>query len=142
MTPHLLAIDNDPERYNHLHALLSMRGVELSVVCCATCVARPLPTATAVLLDFDLNNGDPCGCGAMPEHANALALVDAVAAAGVPVVVVSGSTLENRRALAVVLRARGATFTLISALETDPELRWLGWLWTRGVFDLHHKGPE
>ena len=133
--PHLLAIDDDPGRYDHLAVLLSARGVSLSVACCSACVARLLPTASAVLLDYDLDGGEACGCGTMPEQANALSYVDAIAAAKVPVVVVSASALANRKALATALRESGATLTLLSASDLDPELRWLGWLWSLGVLD-------
>lgn len=134
---HLLAIDDDPHRYDYLHNLLADRGVELSVACCAACVARLLPTADAVLLDYDLDSGDLCACGAEPDQPKGSAFVDAVA--HLPVVVVSASAMVNRQALAAALRARGATYTLISALEPEPELRWLGWLWARGVFTANPK---
>lgn len=133
--PHLLAIDDDPGRYDHLADLLTARGVSLSVACCSACVVRLLPTASAVLLDYDLDGGETCTCGAVPDRANGLGFVDAIAAARVPVVVVSASALANRKALAAALRENGATVTLLSASDPDPELRWLGWLWSLGVLD-------
>lgn len=131
--PHLLAIDDDPGRYDHLAALLSTRGVSLSFACCSACVTRLLPTASAVLLDYDLDGGEPCACGAVPEHANALSYVDAIADTRVPIVIVSMSAKANRRALLDALCARGLTTTLLSAADPDPELRWLGWLWSLGA---------
>lgn len=133
--PHLLAIDDDPGRYDHLADLLTARGVSLSVACCSACVARLLPAASAVLLDYDLDGGEACGCRTMPERARAIVYVDAIAAAKVPVVVVSTSARPNRRALIDALVAREVYTAIFPASDPDPELRWLGWLWTRGVLD-------
>ena len=133
--PHLLAIDDDPGRYDHLADLLTARGVSLSVACCSACVARLLPTASAVLLDFDLDGGETCTCGAVPDRANGLGFVDAIAAFNVPVIITSASARTNRHALFDVLVARNVFTTMLSASDPDPELRWLGWLWSLGVLD-------
>ena len=68
MSRYILAIDDDPGRYDELRRLLEDRQggvpVVLRVACCSACVAAHLPRAVAVLLDHDLS-ADPCTCGAV-----------------------------------------------------------------------------
>lgn len=134
----ILAIDDDAGRYDHLVRLLEGRA-ELVIACCPGCVARELPAADAVLLDYDLDSGEACAaCGGRSEYAKGTAYAPAVAARQVPVIVTSASHPTNRRRLLADLHHAGLGRRLrteISANETDPELRWLGWLWVVGVLD-------
>ena len=111
--------------------------VELVVACCAACVARELPAADAVLLDYDLDSGELCAaCGGWPEQVKGTRYAPAIAARGMPVIVTSASHPDNRRRLLADLHHAGLDRrrrTEISANETDPELRWIGWLWAVGV---------
>lgn len=142
MTPTLLALDDDRERFAHLATLLAGRA-EIVYAACPSCVAKALPRADAVLLDYDLDSGEPCpGCLASygvwrgPMHrqqSKGLHHVPAIAARGVPVVVVSASSRENVGRLCIALAEAGVLFTRIAATENDPELKWIGWLWARGV---------
>lgn len=130
----LLAIDDDPGRYDYLRCLLAPRGVELVVASCADCIAGALPRAAAVLLDYDLDGEDPCDCcGGWPQHAKGLAYVPAIVAVGLPVLVTSASCPANRTALVKALREGGARVEQISAADVLPELSWLGQLWAWGV---------
>ena len=139
----LLAIDDDTDRYDGLRRLLGERVV-LDVASCRECVARLLPSAAAVLLDYDLDSGEPCSCGrplipAKGPHMIPLKATDyvpQVAASGLPTVIVSASHPENVRLLRVMLSDAGQSVrlrTVLSVVETDPEIRWLGWLWAAGV---------
>lgn len=140
----ILAIEDDEPRLGHLARLLEGRsGVRLVVACCPACVAQHLPGASAVLLDYDLDYTPPgavigggeglgCKCGERHPCMKGSAYVEPVAARGVPVVVHSANP-SGALALVASLRAFGADAVGISALEPDCELRWIGWLWTRGV---------
>ena len=137
MTPTLLALDDDRDRFAHLATLLAGRA-EIVHAACPSCVAEALPRADAVLLDYDLDSGEPCpGClaslGVWADVPNGAHHVPAIAARGVPVVVVSASSRENVGRLCIALAEAGVLFTRISAMENDPELKWIGWLWARGV---------
>lgn len=133
----LLAIDDDPHRYEHLGRLLGPRGFAVDVLHCPACVAEAtaLHIHAAVLLDHDLFNS--CQRCQTFAKGNTRQHLDRVAAMGVPVVVTSASSAENRRALWEGLRRRGVTCVQLSALEPDCELRWLGWLWAQGAL-----GPQ
>jgi len=130
----ILAIDDDVGRYDGLRRYLGDRA-RLDVACCAACIDRLLPGAAAVLLDYDLDTGELCGaCGGWPEQVKGSAYVAAVAAAGVPVLVVSASWPDHVASLCESLgRAGVARHGRISALVHEPELRWLGWLWWAGA---------
>ena len=132
----ILAIDDDPARYEYLQRLLEGR-VEVVVACCPACVSRLLPEASAVLLDFDLNLEDSCTCGKpyaeYKQRSNTLPYVPAVAARQVPVVVTSASGSENIRALCQALRAANVRFGQYRACDTDPEYNWIGRLWVMGA---------
>lgn len=133
-TTTILAIDDDPSRYIHFKNLLEAGNVKIVVVCCAKCVARELPKAVAVLLDYDLDSGAGCaGCGNQPERASTMFHVPAMIEAALPVIVTSASHSINRARLVTALRDGGINAVQISAIEVDPELRWLGWLWTKHV---------
>ena len=143
----ILAIDDDPFRYQHFDRLLTGRvgpapllGVgtphqsstrRVTHAVCPACVAAAIPLARAILLDHDLGPSY-CPCGATVDHqANTREFVPMVRASGLPVIVTSASSRENIRALCDALA--GHNYTQISAIEIDPELKWIGWLWTRGV---------
>jgi len=134
--PYILAIDDDPGRYDELRRLLEDRQggahVGLVVACCPACVAAHLPGAVAVLLDHDLST-DPCTCGEWADTDDSRGYLPAVAAVGVPVIVTSASKPENRAWLTTRLHAAGVTVRQHSANEIQPEWHWIGWLWTRGV---------
>ena len=126
----ILAIDDDPFRYQHLDRLLAGRAV-ITHATCPLCVAASIPQATAILLDHDLGPSI-CPCGAwIDQEANTRPFVPMIRASGLPVIVTSASSRENIRALCDALA--GHPYTALSAVETDPELKWIGWLWTRGV---------
>lgn len=129
----ILAIDDDPFRYQHLDRLLVGRQSfhRVTHALCPLCVAASLPKAHAVLLDHDLGPAY-CPCGAtIDTKASGREFVPMVRASGLPVIVTSASSRENIRALCDALA--GHPYTQISAIEIDPELKWIGWLWTRGV---------
>jgi len=133
----ILAIDDDGGRYGHLAHLLEGRA-EVVVACCPVCVSELLPVATAVLLDYDLDGGDPCprcfaSCALWASHPKGIMYADKVAARKVPVVVTSSSSNENVRALCAKLRAYDVRFRQHRATDTDPELKWIAELWLMGV---------
>lgn len=135
--PRLLALDDDRERFSHLANLLHNRA-EIVYAACPSCVAEALPRVDAVLLDYDLDSGEPCpGClashGVWADAPKGWHHVPAIAARRVPVIVVSASSRENVGRLCTELRDSHVLYTRIGATETEPELRWIGWLWARGV---------
>ena len=131
----LLAIDDDAGRYDGLRRYLGDRSdVQVVVACCAACVAQHLPTASAVLLDYDLDSGELCeACGGWPEQVKSTSYLPAVLARRVPTVVTSCSYPANVLGLCRALHQGGVPHIASNAHETDCELRWLGWLWLRGV---------
>lgn len=136
----LLAIDDDPGRYDYLRVLLREREeaggtrVRLVVEACRECVERHLPTASAVLLDYDLDGGDLCAaCGGWPDVSKGSGYVGILSTAGIPVIVTSASHPENRMALAAALRDAGVRVDVLSASDFGCETRWLGRLWAWGV---------
>lgn len=131
MIPFLLAIDDDPGRYDYLRLLLKQRGVDLRVVCCAPCVTEALSLGpVAVLLDHDLS--EECSCG-MPTLTNTRSYLDDIVVSGRPVVVTSCSAPHNRSFLTDYLRDRGVKVRQHSADSLGCEWAWLGMLWYAGV---------
>ena len=140
--PVILALDDDRERFSYLETLLDGRA-EIVYAACPSCVADALPRADAVLLDYDLDSGEPCpGCLASyamwrgPMHrqqSKGLHYVPAIAARKVPTIVVSASSRENVASLCAALAEAEVLFTRIAATDSDPELKWAGRLWARGV---------
>lgn len=143
----ILAIDDDPDRYDGLVQWLVRRGLPSStlvVASCSVCVLRELATASAVLLDYDLDGHEdldgwrPRVCPAchenLPDRAKGIAYVPEVAASGLPVLVVSASHRANVDSMVQALRAHGATrIARHSATETMPEPVWIAHLWAWGV---------
>lgn len=136
----ILAIDDDPSRYDYLRVLLGEREragkdpIRLVIAACRTCVERHLPEARAVLLDYDLDSGELCAaCGGWVDVAKGSAYVDDLDGSGLPVVVVSASHPKNRHALHAALTDRGVRAELMTALDYGCEARWLGRLWAWGV---------
>ena len=135
----IFAVDDDPGRYEHFGRLLEARGWRLVVGCCPACVSRWADKASAIMLDHDLDGAETCACGAEIVWDNSRMYLDEVAAAAVPVIISSASSRSNVRFLSEWLLAAGCCYTTISAVDADPELKWLGWLWTKGVLCLHPK---
>lgn len=136
MTPILLAIDDDPGRYDYLRVLLdyrSERGIaspRLVVATCPGCVSRTLPHAAAVLLDYDLDSHDLCpNCGGYAGVSKGIEYIPALVRARLPVIVTSCSAYENRRALLDGLDAGGVPARPIPADSLGVEYAWLGHLW-------------
>lgn len=130
----ILAIDDDEGRYDGLRRLLDGRA-PLTVACCSECVAAALQVATVVLLDYDLDSGDPCACGDLPEPSGrkASAWVPWIIERGLPVIVTSCSWPENVDRLVADLRGRVPHLARHPAMEPECELRWLGRLWSWGL---------
>ena len=121
----ILAIDDDPGRYDHLRRLLEARDVELFVVACPACVSERVRYASGVLLDYDLDSGEPCaGCwssyGVWSHAAKGLHHVPALAARRVPVVVTSASYHENVSRLCAALREADVVWHDIVELSGRP----------------------
>lgn len=134
----ILAIDDDSGRFDHLRRLLEARDVELFVVACPYCVAANLPRASGVLLDYDLDSGEPCpycfaSYGVWAHAAKGIHHVPALAARRVPVVVTSASYPENVSRLCAALRDAGVLHAQHRATDVDPEVRWIGALWAMGA---------
>lgn len=129
--PLILAIDDDPGRYDELQRITYGR-VRIYVACCEQCVAERLPECAAVLLDHDIT-GEPCTCGEWSTTDDTRPHLPAIAARGVPVIVTSCSDPDNRRALTAALLRGGGHVLQHSANEIQPEMHWLGWLWLQGV---------
>lgn len=129
--PFILAIDDDPGRYDGLRQMLGDR-VRLEVVSCRGCVSRLLPECDAVLLDHDLC-AEACTCGGWPDRESTREDTPAIAVCGVPVIVTSCSAHENRRWLTETLREHNVRVVQHSANEIQPEYHWIGWLWRQGV---------
>lgn len=136
MTPHILAIDDDPGRFDGLRRLIGDR-VTLTIAACPACVLAALPTASAVLLDYDLDSGEPCpACfasyGVWSDTSKGIHYAPAIRRLEVPTIVVSCSHPANVKRLVDALRP-SSRVARISAMETECELRWLGRLWAWGV---------
>ena len=136
MIPHILAVDDDPPRFDGLRRLIGDR-VRLTIAACPTCVLAALPTASAVLLDYDLDSGDPCpACfasyGVWSDTSKGIHYAGAIRRLEVPTIVVSCSWRENVDRLVEALRP-SPRVARISALEVECELRWIGRLWAWGV---------
>ena len=133
----ILAVDDDPGRYDYLRVLLNERGDDAPrfvVATCRECVESHIPHATAILLDFDLDGREECArCNGWIDVTNATAYLDAVIARGVPVIVSSCSSNANRKHLVTQLHERGVKVAGIAADHFGVEREWLGPLWVWGV---------
>ena len=136
----ILAIDDDPGRYDYLRVLLGEREragqppVRLVIATCRACVERHLPESAAVLLDYDLDSGELCAaCGGWCDVDKGTGYVNDLGGSGLPVIVTSASHPENRHKLASALSDVGVRVELMSALDYGCEARWLGRLWAWGV---------
>ena len=131
----ILALDDDPNRYDGLRSYLAGTNASLTVVACAACLRAALPGASVVLIDYDLDSGALCAaCGGWPEQVKGIAYVDDIAARGIPAIVTSCSSPANVRRLVGELLRRGVRTAQHSAFEPECELRWLGRLVTWGIF--------
>lgn len=128
----VLAIDDDSRRYDELRRLRP--GLDIRAASCPACVAALLPTAGAVMLDFDLDLKPcpRCGRDGAPVTGSGLTVgpnphgkgsdhVEAVVARGVPVVVTSA----NDEGAAELGRLLGAhTHVIAPARFSGASLRW------------------
>ena len=141
----ILAIDDDPTRYDGLRRMFEQRAdgaPEFVVASCSVCILAHLPRASAVLLDYDLDSDRDEFLGPLcphcrenvPDRAKGIEYVPEVAAQGVPVVVVSASYRENVDRLCSKLRGYGVDrLARYSAIEAMPEPHWVAALWVWGV---------
>lgn len=143
----ILAIDDDPDRYDGLIQWFVRRGLPSStlvVASCSVCILQLLPSASAVLLDYDLDGHEdldgwrPRLCPAcrenLPDRKKGIEYVPEVAASGLPVLVVSASRTVNVDRLCEKLRGYGVTrLARHSSTETMPEPVWVAHLWKWGV---------
>lgn len=134
-TPFILAIDDDPGRYEYLRRLVEPKGIEVVCVCCESCTLGHLRSGLvfAVLLDYDLDSGEDCGCGMPPERSKGADYLAEIARTRLPVIVSSCSAYENRRSMTCALQFADTKVTEIAANVQQPELRWIGWLWAVGA---------
>lgn len=134
----LLAIDDDPWRYDGLVRLLEQRedAPRLIVAACSRCVLEWLPLAKAVLLDYDLDSGVVCSCCGenIPDRDKAIAFAPELSDAAVPIVVVSASYRENVDRMVASLQRRGVKrLSRYSAHDSLPEPHWVAALWSWGI---------
>ena len=130
----IFALDDDPGRYEHFGRLLEARGCRLVVGCCPVCVSRWADVASAIVLDHDLNGAVTCACGASNlSQDDSRPYLKQVADCSVPVIVSSASSRSNIKFLMEWLKTAQVETVSLSAIEPDPELKWLGWLWSVGV---------
>lgn len=133
----IFALDDDPGRYEHFGRLLEARGCRLVVGCCPACISRWADKASAIMLDHDLGAA-ACACGAEIVCDDSRPYLKQVADLGVPVIVSSASSRSNVKFLVERLRtAQVQTVSLSATADLDPELKWLGWLWSAGVLCLN-----
>ena len=130
----ILAIDDDIYRYEHFQRMLEPHNIKVDIVCCSECIKKYITTASAILLDYDLDNGELCECENLPDKAKSIHHVDLISQYNLPVIISSASWIENRIALSDALKKRNIIHTRISANDTQPELLWVGWLFVNGVF--------
>lgn len=132
----ILAIDDDPDRFDGLVRMLDGRKAagfsvpDFRVTCKKSEIDIWLPQTTAVLLDYDLDLGDTH----YPEKGwrKGSDYLPMLLAMDLPVVVCS-SNYEGGKMLNRALIQAGKKSVLLRASENDPEIRWLGWLYIHGV---------
>ena len=114
----LLAIDDDPARYQHLSRRLAQHGVVVAVVQNPDAAEILLDSGKvfAVMLDHDMPSWDG------QHYAR-----EVLSARNVPVCV-SSANPAGARAIAEILREYEVPVSLISVTETAADERWLGWL--------------
>lgn len=114
----LLAIDDDPARYQHLSRKLARHGIIVA------CVQNPdaadmlldSKAVVAVMLDHD-----------MPEWNGQHYAREVLGPRSVPVCI-SSANHAGARAIAAILAEFGVPYTIISVTETAADERWLGWV--------------
>ena len=119
----ILAIDDDITRYHYARQLFP-----LTVASCPRCVLRELKTARAVLLDYDLDSGEPCplcfdSFSNWSTFPKASKYTNAILSRNIPVIIVSCSERKNIQLLRTSLKKQRPI--VISAREPDHELKWL-----------------
>ncbi len=114
----LLAIDDDPARYQHLSRRLARHEVVVAVVQNPDAADILLESGKvfAVMLDHD-----------MPEWNGQHYAREVLGPRSVPVCV-SSANHAGARAIASILAEFAVPHTIISVTESAAEERWLGWL--------------
>ena len=114
----LLAIDDDPARYQHLSRRLARHEVLVAVVQNPDAADILLDSGKvfAVMLDHD-----------MPEWNGQHYAREVLGPRSTPVCV-SSANHAGARAIAAILAEFAVPHTIISVTETAAEERWLGWL--------------
>ena len=113
MTKYILAIDDDPERYESLADLVKPHGIEIVVTHTPTEQDMVGDKFFAVFLDHDMPTVGTVFAEQISVHK--------------PVCVSSANRTGALR-IANILRNRGVKFVIMSALDACPEERWLGWV--------------
>ena len=146
--PRLIIVDDDRGRYDELKRLLDDAPFkpELDIVTCPKCVSEALQgPANAVLLDYDLDGIGYCAkCGRdwcsedrraqplnMPWGAKGSDWVEKLDPK-LPVIVVSANRHGSKYIHKLLIDRQFWSVAVISALEVQSELRWLGQLWLWG----------
>lgn len=124
----ILAIDDDPGRYDGLRVLLNDR-IELKIASCKDCIAEFITKADAILLDHDLCSQE-CTCGEWPDIETTREYVNWINNLNIPTIVTSCSNYDNREWLIANLKVPKRRH---SAMEIQPEYHWIGWLWSQNV---------
>lgn len=124
----LMAIDDDPLRYQHLADLLLRHDVVVAVVQNPDAADMLLNSGTvfAVMLDHD-----------MPGWTGQHYAREVLAHRMVPVCV-SSANHGGAKEIANILREFAVPHTIISVTETAADERWLGWL----LHELYKKPVE
>lgn len=114
----LLAIDDDPARYQYLSRRLARHEVAVAVVQNPDAASILLDSGKvfAVMLDHD-----------MPEWNGQYYAREVLGSRTVPVCV-SSANRAGARAIADILADFAVPHTVISVAETAADERWLGWL--------------
>lgn len=114
----LLAIDDDPARYQHLSRKLARHEVVVAVVQNpdAADILLDSGKVVAVMLDHD-----------MPEWDGQHYAREVLGPRSVPVCV-SSANHAGAKAISTILTEFAVPHTIISVMETAADERWLGWL--------------
>jgi hypothetical protein len=128
----IIAIDNDPGRYEYFASLCLEKNIDFKVVTCGPCIRYFAPRSKAILLDYDMDSGDLCAyCEGYAEQVKTTVYVPLINKCKVPVIISSCSYDINRKHLFEVLTVEHKT--LYPAWDFNVEHKWMGWLYMRGV---------
>ena len=127
----IVAIDDDPGRYDYFKMLCEDKGIPFKVVACEPCIRKYLPEATGILLDYDLDTETLCAeCGGWVEQVQSTQYVPLLNRMDVPVAISSCSYHVNRKYLYQILDVTHKV--LMPAWDQNVEHMWIGWLYMRG----------